>query len=144
MNEINDYDIAKSQDKSNWKETTSDLRYHQKSLYIEDQPCFKRGTELYTNDITLTANGKDVPLTTNGKCWNGPVNENMMETEPAYNVRGLLVFTINVGQLSIENAQEFIETYKDHDLIEELRSDNIRCIFIPVRTSDTKVEYIKF
>jgi hypothetical protein len=60
--------------------------------------------------------------------------------------KGLIVFTINVGQLSPQKAEAFIDRMKERFIKEDTRKtfDEWEFIFMPVRVQDTKVEFISY
>ena len=58
---------------------------------------------------------------------------------------GILVFYINVGQLSSENAKIFIDSQKsdfNNDLRSKLLEKGYEIIFVPIRDGNTRVEVI--
>jgi len=75
--------------------------------------------------------------------WNGPVNENIIG-EQNY-CRGLLVYTVDVGQMPPLKAEAYISRLKEQhkELNDRLRRSNIESIYIASRTHGTTVQYIE-
>jgi hypothetical protein len=61
------------------------------------------------------------------------------------NLKGLMVFYVDVGQLAPTKAETFVDGMKEKmsDTIQKLKDNGIEPIFIPVRpNSHTRVEFV--
>jgi hypothetical protein len=63
-------------------------------------------------------------------------------------VTGLLAFYMNVGQLSPDAAEDFVEKYKSRlneksKFLDRLKAQGVEVLFLPVRDQETSVEFIK-
>ncbi len=66
--------------------------------------------------------------------------------EVSEEVKGVLVIKINVGQLPVPKAEEFVKKVESGFArqIEMFQAQNIETMVFPVRTGETSVEYITF
>lgn len=60
-------------------------------------------------------------------------------------IKGLIVFYINVGQIPTEKAEEFVELHKEKikNIIEKLENTGWNLIFLPTRIGETRIEKIE-
>lgn len=74
------------------------------------------------------------------------VDEPCGEDETVYevNVKGVMVYRIDVGNLSPEKAKLHVESVKENlkEALEAMKLDRIYSLFIPARNEPTSVKYI--